>query len=412
MKQPKVFYGWIVDGASAVALLSAGGAYYGFGVFVKPLQAEFGWSHSLISVVQTVFYMAYGLSLYLSGKLSDRYGPRPLFAAGSLLLALGFGFSSRVDSVAQLIALYVVAGLGTGTTWTTAVGTVQRWFVAKRGLAVAVCSSGVGLGTLVFSPLLGLWISQYGWRTTYIIFGLSAAGLLASSIWFMAAKPEDKGLRPYGAPAGPNPGASEAAALRPHPAPGTWRTIRSYNFIVLSLSYFFSVVPISLIAVHFVPHAVESGMGTAAAASAMGFIGAMSVPGRIAGGVTADRLGWKRAMALFCFLGSGTLVWLTFSSNAWMFFLFAVLFGFSHGTRVPLLPGLAAQMFGTRSVGEIAGLITGLGVGLGGLGALLAGFIVDATGSYAIAFGVASASFVIAAVLAAMLRPPETETAE
>jgi len=164
MKQNKIFYGWIVVIASGIALLSNGAAFYGFGVFFKPLQTEFGWSHSLTSLVQTLFYIAYGISQFLSGKLSDRYGPRPVFAGGSILLALGFILSGRVHSVGQIIPLYIVAGFGTGTIWSTSMATVQRWFVAKRGLAVAIASSGVGLGILIFSPLLGYLISAHGWR--------------------------------------------------------------------------------------------------------------------------------------------------------------------------------------------------------------------------------------------------------
>jgi len=406
MKRKKIFYGWIVVIASGIALLSNGAAFYGFGVFFKPLQNEFGWSHSLTSLVQTLFYIAYGISQFLSGKLSDRYGPRPVFAGGSILLALGFILSGRVHSVGQIIPLYIVAGFGTGTIWSTSMATVQRWFVAKRGLAVAIASSGVGLGILIFSPLLGYLISAHGWRTTYTVFGIATAGILASTIWFMAANPEEKGLRPYGVTAD-----SPASNATVSPDVATVRTagqaMKSLNFYLLAIGYMFSVLPISLVAVHFIPYAIESGVTPGVAAAAMGFIGGMSVPGRIVGGVAADKLGWKKSMVLFCVIGSGTLIWLIYSRDIWMFYLFTIFFGFSHGTRVPILPGLVSHLFGTRSAGELTGIITGVGVGLGGLGALLAGFVVDVTGTYTIAFLVASVSFVIAAILNTTLRPSD-----
>lgn len=405
MKHKNIFYGWIVVAASAIALMSNGGAFYGFGVFFKPLQNEFGWSHSLTSLVQSLFYVAYGTSQFVSGRLSDRYGPRPVFAGGSILLALGFILSGRIQSVEQIIPLYIIAGFGTGTIWSTSVSTVQRWFVEKRGMAVAIASSGVGIGILVFAPLLGFLIDAHGWRTTYTIFGIATAGILASTIWFMAGNPEEKGLRPYGVVADTTIINKKNEKLDTSIGQTAGQAIKSYNFALLSLGYMFSVLPISLVAVHFIPYAVESGISGAIAAGALGLIGGMSVPGRIIGGVAADKFGWKKSMVLFCIFGSGTLIWLIYSQNIWMFYIFTIFFGFSHGTRVPMLPGLVSHLFGTRSGGELTGLITGLGVGLGGLGALLAGFVVDVTGTYTVAFLVASISFVLAAVLTGLLRP-------
>ena len=169
-----IFYGWFVVAACFAATFTLGEAMWTFGVFFKPLEDEFGWSRALISSSYTSFSISYGISVMICGRLADKYNPRPILLVSGLLAGLGTSLCGQVHSITQLHIFLFIAGLGGGATWSVPTSTVQRWFYHRQGagLALGLVVAGVGVGGLIFAPLISYLIFSYGWRTTYLIVGI------------------------------------------------------------------------------------------------------------------------------------------------------------------------------------------------------------------------------------------------
>ncbi len=160
------------------------GSYYSFGVFFKPLQDEFGWNRAMTSgafSICTLTMMVFGT---FSGWICDRFGPRVIIVGGSILVGLGLFLSSKIGTLWQLYLFYgVIFAFGLSTATSPLSSTISRWFIKRRGLALGVAAAGVGMGTLVISPLANHLIATFSWQTSYLI--------MAMAVW---GQPE-KGLR-------------------------------------------------------------------------------------------------------------------------------------------------------------------------------------------------------------------------
>lgn len=396
------FYGWTIVGATFVLLFLAFGAAYSFAAFFTALRDEFDASRGDVSLVFSLTGCLYFALGAVSGPLADRIGPRRVALAGVALMALGLLLASQAQALWQVYLTYSLGvGLGVGLLYVPAIGTVQRWFVVRRGLASGLAVTGIGVGTLVLPPLTAVVIDSMGWRWAY--FGLAVlslvAGVVAATV--LEHSPGRRGLQPDG---------EQRIALSPT-APiagvGTREAITSRTFLLLYAACFFTGVGLFIPFAHLAPYAKDHGLGASTGALLVGFIGLGSIVGRLALGGFADRLGRRRAV-VGAFVGMGVaLAWWLAAEDLWSLAIFAVVFGVAYGGYVALVPALTTDYFGGRNVGAIIGILYS-GSAVGALvGPTLAGAIYDARGSYAlpIAFGVAVNAVAVACMLA-MPDPP------
>ncbi len=404
------FYGWIILVACLVTLIIAGTTYYSFGVFFKPLQDEFGWDRTLTSSANMVFLLIYGISLYIMGKLADKYGPRLVLIAGAIFLSSGFVLCSQIHSIWHFYLSLALAGLGQGTMWSPTLATVQRWFFKRRGLALGIVTSGIGIGVLIFIPILSRLISAHGWRLTYIYLGAGSWFFLTLASIAMTSIPQKKGLYPYGwqkvgeLAVNDSPESEQLQQVTPQ-----WMTgeaVKTKAFIMMVILYSFSLISMNIIATHFVRFAIDIGIKETTAASAFGLIGGLSIAGRIIIGAITERIGWNWSLAICCFGAAIVVLSLLAAGNLWMIYLFAVFYGFFYGGMIPLIPGLVGYLFGIKSLAQIIGIVTGISIIIGSVGAVIAGSVFDKTGSYTISFILAVASFGLAGILAMVIKSP------
>src|SRR5215472_11829134 len=175
-RAPRVFYGWFVVAAAFVVTFVGYGCVYSFSAFIEPLQHDFGASRGSVSVVFSLAGFLYFALGSISGPLADRFGARRLAVIGMALVGLGLAAVSAAQGLAQVYAVYGLAvGIGVGCSYVPAMGAVQRWFSRRRALASGLASSGIGAGTLVVPPLAALLVAHLGWRTAYVMLGVTAA---------------------------------------------------------------------------------------------------------------------------------------------------------------------------------------------------------------------------------------------
>ena len=421
-KEPKLFYGWVILGACFATTTMVGGLFYSFGIFFNPLLEDFGWSRALTSSVSTANLLAFAFSSMFFGRLIDRYGPRLVLAGSAVIVGLGYILCSQVSSIWQLYLFYIIAALGSGPTWVLPTSTVQRWFVKRRGLTLALVTTGIGFGALIFAPIINHLIFTYGWRTSYIILGVLTWLILTAASTVMVLDPEKKGLRPYGVNESTSNMTGQKTidhqSTKSEPMISTaveWEfneAIKTKAFWGLVILYTFGLFPIYMLATHIVPHAIDMGISEGVAAGALGLIGATSIAGRLLGGAVAERFGWTKGLAMSCFLTSVSVFWLITIHNAWMLYVFVVTYGLFYGARVPQFPGIVGHFFGNTALASLIGLCHGLAI-LGSAEApIVAGLIYDKTGSYTVAFLIAGIASLIAGTLALLLKPPKKQSAD
>ena len=373
------FYGWIVLAASVAIIAVGTGTIFALAVFLRPLEEEFGWTRSLISGVALVNWIIFGLGSFGWGALSDRVGARRVVAAGAGLLGAALLLSSQVGSALQLYAAFGILGaIGASAFYVPLSATATRWFAARRGLAMGILSSGMGLGIFVVPPTARGLITTLGWRTTFSLFGALAWVVGAVAVRYLVDRPEDVGLQTYGGPA-----AAEAPAwARPRPGMTPADALRSPAFWGLALVHFGCCMAHSGPIFHMVAHAMDVGVTKMAAASMLGLSGATSISGRLSSGLLADRFGARPALVGMLTLQAITLSTYLYAGGAVSLFAVALGFGVAYGGAMPLYALVAREFFGERVVGTTFGgifFISCIGMGLGAYGG---GVIFDHLGTY------------------------------
>ena len=367
------------------------GSFLAFNVFLKYLLDDFGWSRGGTAAALSVAMMTQGVLSPVTGSLADKYGARPLVSVGAALLGVGYLLLSQVQELWQLYALYLLTGVGGATVFVPVVGAVSRRFHQRRGLALGVGVSGITLGTAIVPLSLSWVISMLGWRQTYILVAVVIGVLVLSLGQLMGGRPAVTRGRRIG-------GHSLLQAVR---TPTFWKILLASG---VSLS------AVHMVVAHLVTFSTDQGLAAAKGATLVSLMGISGFGGMIVTGYVADRIGGRVPWVISALLSTTALLWIITMRDPAMIYPFVVVYGFAWGGYAVLVPFLAAEFFGIRSV---AALIGGVQLGaavMASSGPIASGFVFDRTGSYYPAFGLGIALFIIGAALVSWMRKvPEPE---
>ncbi len=401
MKLKRVHYGWVMVAISISVLLAHALTLYAFGVFLKPLTGEFGWDRGALSGAYSMSVLIGGGLGILSGRLTDRYGPRPIVTAGGLLTGIAFFLMSQVSSLWHVYLIWgVLMGLGFSFCLIPVMAIVPKWFIKRRGIASGLVMAGMGLGGVVTPPLSQWLISASGWRWAFIILGVITLVIIVPVAQFMKHSPQRAGLKPYGEDETSEDEQPYSLTMDGFSFNQAIRTKRFWLFGLILASFFFSF---GTILVHIVPHTNDVGIPAITAASIVSIAASISIISRLGTGYIADKVGGIRALLACITLITLALIWLLFATETWMFYVFAVIFGLSYGGLVTLLPVITAELFGVVSLGVILGGLTFVGTIGEALGPPISGTIFDITESYWLAFLICAVISAAAAVLSLVL---------
>ena len=369
---------WVIAFAAFLSMFTLFGVVYSFGAFVKPMAAEFHSSRAAISAVFSITAFIYFIFGAAAGHISDRIGPRPVMVASALFMGAGLVSTSRISSLSLSYLTYGIGvGMGVACGYAPMVAVVSGWFVRRRNTALGIAVSGIGFGTIVGAPLAAKCIPLYGWRATYILFGVLSASLLLLAAALAKRSP----------------------IARSRSGPSTGEALRTPAFMLLYASSFLCSVPLFVPFVFLPAFARDLGVSAVASAALIGVIGIGSVCGRLGLGTLADRLGLI-GLYLLCFLlqALSYAIWLGAHSYLTLV-IFALVIGTGYGGYSALAPTVLAQFFGIGNLGALVGtLYTSNAFGTL-IGPPLAGFIIDRTGGYrwaiAAALAMATAAFLV-----------------
>jgi len=378
-----------------VILLVGAGVRATPGVLMVPLETEFGWNRTAISFAVAINIALFGLIGPFAAAVMNRLGVRRVLLAALAVMTIAVAATTVMRSEWHLVLLWgVLVGGGTGaTSMVLAAIIATRWFDQHRGLVLGVLSAANATGQLVFLPLLASLAEQRGWRMATVLVASAAAVVFVLVMALMRDRPEDLGLKPYGAreSSRPSPQAlSPVGALK--------LAVRSRPFWVLAGTFFVCGASTNgLIGTHLISACHDYGISEVRAANLLAMMGIFDILGTTASGWLTDRLPSRYLLCAYYVLRGTALLFLPATlmhqeSLGW----FAVFYGLDWVATVPPTVRLTSEAFGRENTGVIYGWIGAshqLGASMAALGA---GAIRTMLGDYRMAFWIASALCLVA----------------
>ena len=385
-KHAGIFYGWYIVGACVVITLYTGGVvHFGFTAVFEPIAEEFGWSYAQISLASSLRGLEMGLLAPFMGFLVDRYGPRRLIFAGSLVACAGFLLLSRVDSLFMFYIAFALLAFGMSTTGGTILMTaIANWFHRRVSIAMGIVASGFGLGGLLV-PVVTILVDTLEWRTAMIVVGLGMIVIVLPLSFIVRHKPEPYGYQPDGGLIGPVD-ATDFQSPRPVdeiniPAK---QALRSRTFWQLGISSMCHAFVVGAVVTHMMPYLSSLGIVRSTSSVIAFILPTASIIGRLSSGWLAIRYGSRRVFATsFISMTAGILIFGYISTGMmWLIVPFVITFSLGWGCSVTSRLSLMRESFGRANFGKIMGFISGMMM-LGHVtGAPIAGWVYDTWGSY------------------------------
>lgn len=372
---------------------------------MEPLLDEFGWSTLALAAAFSFRSEVSAVASPVAGFLVDRFGPRSVMAAGVVVVAGGLVWLSTVGELWTFYASVCLVSVGTTfcSSQSSAI-VIARWFRRQRSRALTFVTVGGAISGLTV-PLLALTVSSLGWRAALMWWAAGTVAVCLPMTALVKNHPEEKGLRPDGDP----PPAEASPVGGPVRGGLTLReAIRTRAFwflaLAMALSNFGTVVPFILL----IPALSRAGFGPEISAMAAAAIPLVSLPGRVLFGFRGDYSDKRKLMAVGFGLQAVGIGLLAVATSLPLLIVFVVVFGTGFGAPLPLRSGIQADLFGLASLGSIQGMVN-LATTLGGFfGPVVAGALVDLTGSYAPGFLAVAVAPALAVPLALAIRAPRS----
>ncbi|MFJ6535463.1 MFS transporter [Paenarthrobacter sp. NPDC091711] len=434
-KNRRLHPAWIVAAVAFLALVGAAGFRAAPGVLMVPLQEEFGWSTTVLSLAVSINLVLFGLTAPFAAALMERFGIRKVTSLALCLIGLGSALTVFVNQSWQILLTWgLLIGLGTGSMALVFAATIANtWFAKSRGLVIGILTAGSAAGQLVFLPFIAALAQNPGWRGASLLIAAGALAVVPLVLRWLRNSPADVGVLPYGAAeaaaekpettasdagtTAATPGKPAAAVAVPGAGDSPNAAIRALQVLkraskvrtFWALAAGFAICGATtngLIGTHFIPSAHDHGMPETTAAGLLAVVGIFDIVGTIASGWLTDRFNPKVLLAVYYqFRGIGLLVLplLLGSSVEPSMIIFVVVYGLDWVATVPPTAAICRSVFGADGSVVFGWVFAAHQLGAA-VAALLAGFIRDATGHYNYAWLGAAAMCTVAAVISATIR--------
>jgi len=351
-----LYYGWYIVAALAVTeTISWGILYYGFAVFLTPMERELGWSRPSVTGAFSLALLLSGLAAPLVGRWIDRNGPRLLMSAGSVAATVLVLAWSRVASLSAFYAIWVGIGLAMAALlYEPAFTVVAKWFSRRRRQALTALTLIAGLASVIFTPLCNWLIELFGWREALVLLSiLLGATTIPLHGLVLRHSPQALGMDPDGDPVRP----AGETTLAPDSGISAGVALRTLTFWTWTAATVLNAATTVAVNVHLIPYLLGTGYSAAFAATVTGLVGGMQLPGRLLF-APLGRFLPARLMTVLVFVLQGTaLVILLVVPGVAGVLTFVVVFGMSNGMATLLRAARVAELFGPAAYGSIAGMM-------------------------------------------------------
>ncbi|MDP9939989.1 MFS transporter [Ectopseudomonas alcaliphila] len=375
---------WLLLGASLILALSLG-TRHGFGLFLPPMSAEFGWGREVFAFAIALQNLIWGLAQPITGALADRFGARKAIVIGGVLYVLGLLCMGMADSPLSLsLSAGLLIGIGlSGTSFSVILGVVGRAVpVEKRSMAMGIAAAAGSFGQFAMLPgTLGL-IGWLGWSAALLALGLLVALMIPLAVMIKETPP----------PTSNGPQQTLVEALR--------EATSHSGFWLLALGFFVCGFQVVFVAVHMPAYLVDHHLPALTGTTVLALVGLFNIFGTYIAGWLGGRMAKPRLLSILYLLrGVVITLFLLAPLTQWSAYLFGIAMGLLWLSTVPLTNGTVATMFGVRNLSMLGGIVFlfhQLGSFLGGW---LGGYLYDTTGSYDLVWQISIGLSVMAAAL-------------
>ncbi|PKB63589.1 MAG: hypothetical protein BZY80_06565 [SAR202 cluster bacterium Io17-Chloro-G2] len=414
----KWFYGWAVVGGAFVShFLGYGTLVVAFGIFFPFMAESLSWSRGLLASATILARGAAAVAGPLLGHRVDRHGPRPFIFLGGISMAAGAAILALVHSPWQLFVgygLFLSVG-AVALSDLTADSTVSKWFVRRRGRALAFSTMGMSSAGIALPITLAFLISHMGWRATWGVLAVAILMLAFLVAPVMRRRPEDHGMVPDGEP-------SQADTAPGDVSPGDAATgevsltakeaIRTPAFWLLAASTNLAAIAIFGINLHMFSYITDQGVSVAVAAGTITYLYFLQTAAKPLWGFIGERLHVRYCLAA-CYAGGALgIVILMGASTLPGFLAFATVYGLTRGAQSFVSSLAWSDYFGRDAQGAIRGALFPIRFVSGSIGPVMAGLLFDFRGDYTMAFSAFVAVFALGSLTAVMARPPARRTGQ
>ena len=405
-----IHYAWVIVAVAALMRLSSSSFRTSSSILIPRLVETFGWSYGMVGGAFALQWVVSGMFGAPAGWLGDRYGVRVTMALGAVLFIVGMVLTSTVNDLRvfgiviedwMLFYLYfgVVLSAAMGVFQVPLTAGVTQWFYRRLGVGMGLLQASQGLGPIVAVPVILLIISLFGGgesglRAAFWIPGIGGGLLLLLLIRLFYNEPADIGVRPLGADANdPVRGLQSGAPAQFRAKVFLRQVLRTMAFWNLIGIHYWGCAGHAIVMVFLVAMAEEAGVAPGLAAGTFIALTVASTLTRFAVPILADHLGSKGVMGVCFFLQVAPVFLLFFADSAWMFYLFAVLFGIGFGGEMTAFPIINRQYYGNAPIGTTYGFqMMGAGFGMA-CGAAIGGLLRDFTAGFTYPAIIASGGF-------------------
>ncbi|MFN8585643.1 MAG: MFS transporter [Dehalococcoidia bacterium] len=414
-QQARVFYGWwIVAGAIVGYFVSVAAGAGSAGIFLRPIVDDLGWSVGSFTLAITGTNAVSGLAGFFIGPLVDKHGARPLMFVGTGVLSGSLLLISRVQAPWQFFLLQSV-GVGIGISLVGGLVlniTMSKWFVLRRGWAIALGSTGISFASILIPLTLTRVVDNFGWRDGYVVLAIGAAILSVPVAFVMRRQPEDYGLMPDGRRSdgvGTSQADHDAITLDRLNSYTRREAVRTRALWLLTLSFGCFGGGAFGVLIHGIPFVTEAGFTRSEAAFAASVAGMANLIAKFFWGYTLARF-HVRTLWVGSFSGMIVGVGLMLLARETgqlplMLFGFFV-WGLGFGGGVPLGEFIWAKYFGRVHIGAVRSIGMPIGIAFGAAGPLAVSTLFDATGTYTWAWLMLASVYVAGAVAVIVSREP------
>ena len=408
LRRPNIYYGWYIVAATGfVMTIATVPLFHAMTLWAVALEKHFMWPRGQLSLALTLTRIEGGLMGPIEGYLTDKLGGRRMVLAGFIILGVGFLFFWQIDAgfwpVAPLYMFYLsymIMALGQGIgSWVPMMTTINNWFSRRMASAMGWANFMSRGGALLIIPLIDLGINgslgipftektltigyAIGWQNVALALAVVILAAAVPLSLVIRNRPEDMGLNPDGAP---SPAASSARRAAPAPQGLTARqAVRTSAFWLIAIGHGMTSMIILAIFTHLGLLLKDAGFEQYAGTIVILYT-VVSMFSQPLGGYVGDRFPKRIGLFVFTTIQATAVLLLTFSSQLWMFYTFAVIFGIGFGGRNPLTTSIRGEYFGRGNFGKILGISTIPMNGLLLISSPFAGYMYDWQGTYTIAF--------------------------